>query len=182
MRRAFEAAWLAGGRGSLRGSETFQQIDLRPLHQRYQGDGRRNRPYHPVMMLTLLVYAYATGVFSRARSARSTRTSPSACSPAATVPTFAPSIAFEQNISRSSRSCSSRSRLAKRTGLLKLGGARRHQSESQRLETQGHRLGEEEERLAAEIQQLIEQNFDLYSWREHSQNRGDGCEEERPFQ
>ena len=50
--------------------DTLDQLDLSTLHERYQGDGRRNRPYHPEMMLKLLVYAYATGVFSSRKIAR----------------------------------------------------------------------------------------------------------------
>ena len=39
------------------------------LYERYEGDGRRNRPYHPAMLLKVLVYCYATGVFSSRRIA-----------------------------------------------------------------------------------------------------------------
>ena len=36
----------------------------------YEGDGRRNAPYEPRMMLKVLIYAYATGVFSSRGIAR----------------------------------------------------------------------------------------------------------------
>ena len=36
-------------------------LDLRVF---YEGDGRRNRPYEPRMMVKLLIYGYAMGVFS----------------------------------------------------------------------------------------------------------------------
>ena len=45
-------------------SDTVSQLDLKGLHERYDGDGRRNRPFHPGMMLRVLIYAYATGTFS----------------------------------------------------------------------------------------------------------------------
>ena len=36
----------------------------------YEGDGRRNAPYEPSMMLKVLIYAYATGTFSSRAVAR----------------------------------------------------------------------------------------------------------------
>jgi transposase len=37
---------------------------------RYEGDGRRNSSYDPRMLLKVLVYAYASGVFSSRRIAK----------------------------------------------------------------------------------------------------------------
>ncbi|MFN7196489.1 MAG: transposase, partial [Hylemonella sp.] len=34
------------------------------FYARYEGGGSRNQPFHPAMMVKVLVYAYATGVFS----------------------------------------------------------------------------------------------------------------------
>ncbi len=42
--------------------EIVDQLDLHPLSTSYQGKGKR--PYHPAMLLSLLFYGYATGVFS----------------------------------------------------------------------------------------------------------------------
>lgn len=42
--------------------EIVEQLDLRSLKQSYAGRG--SRPYHPEMMLALLFYGYASGVFS----------------------------------------------------------------------------------------------------------------------
>ncbi len=36
----------------------------------YEGDGRRNSPYAPRMMVKVLIYAYATGVFSSRKMAK----------------------------------------------------------------------------------------------------------------
>ena len=33
------------------------------LGERYEGDGRRNAPYESRMMVKILIYGYATGVF-----------------------------------------------------------------------------------------------------------------------
>jgi transposase len=39
-------------------------LDLRAFYARYEGGGSRNQPFHPAMMVKVLVYGYATGVFS----------------------------------------------------------------------------------------------------------------------
>ena len=49
--------------------DTLDQLDLSALHKPYEGDGRRNQPYHPTMLVKVLVYAYATGLFSSRRIA-----------------------------------------------------------------------------------------------------------------
>lgn len=51
-------------------SDTIEALDLSGFFARYEGDGRRNRPYHPEMMVKVLVYAYATGVFSSRKIAK----------------------------------------------------------------------------------------------------------------
>ena len=43
--------------------DMVREIDLSPFYQPYAGDGRRNRPYEPRMMVSVLIHAYATGVF-----------------------------------------------------------------------------------------------------------------------
>ena len=42
--------------------EIVDQLDLNPLLTRYEGGGKQ--PYHPAMLLALLFFGYATGVFS----------------------------------------------------------------------------------------------------------------------
>jgi transposase len=37
---------------------------LKAFYQLHEGDGRRNSPYYPRMMVKLLLYSYATGIFS----------------------------------------------------------------------------------------------------------------------
>jgi len=39
-------------------------LDFGAFYARYAGGGARNQPFHPAMMVKLLVYGYATGVFS----------------------------------------------------------------------------------------------------------------------
>lgn len=51
--------------------DVVSQLDLRPLEAVIQSkDPRGQRPYHPAMMVTLLVYAYCTGVYSSRRIER----------------------------------------------------------------------------------------------------------------
>jgi transposase len=51
-------------------SDTIDAMDLKAFYAPYEGDGRRNRPYDPGMMLKVLVYGYSVGVFSSRKLAR----------------------------------------------------------------------------------------------------------------
>ena len=59
--------WLAEGHLAYFISDTVDGLDLSAFHDRYSGGGSRNQPFHPVMMVKVLVYAYATGVFRLAQ-------------------------------------------------------------------------------------------------------------------
>jgi hypothetical protein len=48
-------------------SEIINRLDLEIFYSRYEGDGRRNQPFDPAMLVKVLVYGYATGVFFCAR-------------------------------------------------------------------------------------------------------------------
>ena len=62
--------WLPEGHLVYFVSETLDSLDLSALYERYEGDGRRNRPFDPRMMVKVLLYAYATGTFSSRGIAR----------------------------------------------------------------------------------------------------------------
>jgi transposase len=62
--------WLQPGHLAYFISDTVDSLDLKAFHARYQGGGSRNQPFHPAMMVKVLVYAYATGVFSSRKIAR----------------------------------------------------------------------------------------------------------------
>ena len=51
-------------------SDTVDQLDLGAFYQRYEGGGSRNQPFHPAMMVKVLVYGYASGVFSSRKIAK----------------------------------------------------------------------------------------------------------------
>ena len=45
-------------------NQTVDALDLKALYARLEHGGSRNQPFHPAMMVKVLVYAYATGEFS----------------------------------------------------------------------------------------------------------------------
>src|SRR5947209_18793958 len=47
--------------------DVVPQMDLRPILQPYHAEERGQPPYHPAMLVTLLLYGYATGTFSSRR-------------------------------------------------------------------------------------------------------------------
>ena len=62
--------WLPEGHLAFFIADTVAALDLRACYAPYEGDGRRNQPFDPQMMVTVLLYAYATGTFSSRGIAR----------------------------------------------------------------------------------------------------------------
>ena len=62
--------WLPEGHLAEHVSDLVEGLELTAFYARYEGDGRRKSPYEPRMMLKVLIYGYATGVFSSRRLAR----------------------------------------------------------------------------------------------------------------
>jgi transposase len=62
--------WLPEGHLAFFIADTVAALNLEPFYAPYDGDGRRNQPFDPQMMVTVLLYAYATGTFSSRRIAR----------------------------------------------------------------------------------------------------------------
>ena len=58
------ADWLEQGHLVHFVSDLIDSLNLHAFYARYEGDGRRNSPYDPRMMLKVIVYAYLTGTFS----------------------------------------------------------------------------------------------------------------------
>ena len=56
--------WLPEGHLAHHISDLVDGLDLTAFYAPYEGDGRRNAPYDPRMLVKVLLYAYATGVFS----------------------------------------------------------------------------------------------------------------------
>ncbi len=62
--------WLPEGHLAFFIADTVAALDLTAFYAPYEGDGRRNQPFDPQMLVTVLLYAYATGTFSSRRIAR----------------------------------------------------------------------------------------------------------------
>ena len=62
--------WLPEGHLAHFISDAVDGLDLGAFHARYDKDGPRNQPFHPVMMVKVLIYGYATGCFSSRKIAR----------------------------------------------------------------------------------------------------------------
>ena len=62
--------WLPEGHLAPYVGDLVECMDLGAFYARYEGDGRRQSPYEPRMMVKVLIYGYATGVFSSRRLAR----------------------------------------------------------------------------------------------------------------
>jgi transposase len=56
--------WFPAGHLAYFIHDTVDALDLKAFYARYEGGGSRNQPFHPAMMVKVLLYAYATGVFS----------------------------------------------------------------------------------------------------------------------
>ena len=56
--------WLPSGHLFNYINDTVDALDLRAFFIRYEVGGPRNQPSHPAMMVKVIVYGYATGVFS----------------------------------------------------------------------------------------------------------------------
>ena len=144
-------------------SDTLDQLDLSALHQPYQGDGRRNQPYHPTMLVKVLVYAYATGVFSSRKIASKLIDDVALRLLAAgNQPDFRTINRFrQQHLETFGELFVEIVRLAQKMGLVKLGtvaldGTKIKANASKHKAMSYQRMKEEEQRLEKEIQQLIE--------------------------
>ena len=62
--------WLPQGHLAYFINDTVDSLNLSAFHLRYAAGGPRNQPFHPAMMVKVLVYAYATGCFSSRKIAR----------------------------------------------------------------------------------------------------------------
>ncbi len=144
-------------------SDTIDQLELSAFHQRYQGDGRRNQPYHPTMLVKLLVYAYATGVFSsRGIAAKLVDDVALRLLAAGNRPDFRTINRFrQQHLETFSKLFVEVVRLAQKMGLVKLGtvaldGTKIQANASKHKAMSYQHMQEEEPRLEKEIQQLLE--------------------------
>ena len=69
--RASLQDWLPQGHLAYFISDTVDALDLKAFYARYAGGGARNQPFHPAMMVKVLVYGYATGAGTQRQAAAS---------------------------------------------------------------------------------------------------------------
>lgn len=62
--------WLPEGHLAHFINDAVDALDLQAFHARYVGDGRRNAPFDPAMLVKVMVYGYANGVVSSRQVAR----------------------------------------------------------------------------------------------------------------
>jgi transposase len=133
-------------------SDTIDQLDLSAFHVRYEGDGRRNQPYHPTMLAKVLIYAYATGVFSsRKIAAKLVDDVALRVLAAGNRPDFRTINRFrQQHLETFGKLFIEGSATGPEDGFGEAGngGAGRHESQGQRLQTQGDELPAQEGRRA----------------------------------
>ena len=91
-------------------SDVVDQLDLSEISARYERESRGGPPYHPRMMVKVLLYGYCVGVASSRRIAQggSTRTSPSGCWRRTTHPISGASRTFARITRRRCPACSCR--------------------------------------------------------------------------
>ncbi len=155
--------WLPDGHLAYFISDTIDEMDLSALYERYEGDGRRAQPYHPTMLVKVLIYAYATGVFSSRKIARRVLEDVALRVLAAgNEPDFRTINRFrQQNLQAFGVLFVQVVKLAKRMGLLKLGtvaldGTKVKANASKHKAMSYERMQKAEQELEAEIQELIE--------------------------
>jgi len=62
--------WLPEGHLAYFIGDTVDALDLSAFYARYAAGGPRNQPFHPAMMVKVLLYGYATAVFSSRKLAK----------------------------------------------------------------------------------------------------------------
>ena len=156
--------WVPPGHLAHHVSDVVDALDLTSFYAPYEGDGRRNAPYEPSMMVKVLIYAYATGTFSSRAVARK----------------LEEDVAFRMlaagNFPQHRTVCEFRCRhlaefselfvgvvqVAREMGLARFGklsvdGTKVRANASKRKAMSYERMGQEEVRLQAEIEALLKE-------------------------
>ncbi len=156
--------WLAQDHLAYFVSDAVDALDLSAFHARYAGDGRRRQPYDPAMMVKVLVYAYASGVFSSRKIARGLEQDVALrVLGAGNFPAHRTIREFRQlHLSEFSALFVQVVQLAREAGLIKLGrigidGTKVRANASKHKAMSYGRMREREQQLKAEIAALSQQ-------------------------
>ncbi len=154
--------WIPKGHLAHHVSDLVDSSDLSAFYERYQGDGRRNSPYAPRMMVKVWVYGYATGVRSSRKLARKlVEDVPLRVLAAGNFPKHRTLCDFrKKNLEAFKTLLVEIVRLAREMGFAGLGqvavdGTKVRANASKRKAMSYGRMGPEEERLKAEIAELL---------------------------
>lgn len=155
--------WLPEGHLAHHVSDLVDDLDLRVFYARYEGDGRRKSPYEPLMMVKVLIYGYATGVFSSRGLARKLEEDVAfRVLASGNFPSHRTICEFRRrHLSDFKRLFVEVVRLAAETGVVNFGklsidGTKVRANASKRKAMSYGRMLEEERRLEAEIGSLLD--------------------------
>ena len=155
-------AWLPEGHFAHHVSDLVDGLDLTAFYAPYEGDGRRNAPYEPQMMVKVLLYGYATGVFSSRGIARKLEEDVAfRVLGAGNFPSHRTLCEFRRRHLEDFKGlfvqvvCLAREVGLARFGKLSVDGTKVRANASKRKAMSYGRMGEEERRLEAEIEALL---------------------------
>jgi transposase len=144
-------------------SDIINRLDLQKFYARYEGDGRRNQPYDPAMLVKVLVYGYATGVFSSRKQAKKLYEDVAfRLLGASNFPSHRTICDFRmRHLPELKELFVAVARLAKELGLVKLGtvaldGTKVKAHASKHKAMSYGRMKEQEQKLTQEIEALLE--------------------------
>ena len=159
--------WLPEGHLAHHVSDLVDGLDLEAFYARYEGDGRRKSPYEPRMMVKVLIYGYATGVFSSRGMARRLEEDVAfRVLAAGNFPSHRTICEFRRrHLPDFKRLFVGVVRLAAETGVANFGklsidGTKVRANASKRKAMSYGRMLEEERRLQAEVDALVERAVD----------------------
>lgn len=156
--------WLPEGHLAYFLSDTVDALDLGEFYEPYEGDGRRNSPYDPRLMVKLLLYGYATGTFSSRKIAKKLEEDVAfrvLCGE--NFPAHRTIAEFRQRHLKAFQALFVQVvRVAQEAGLLQLGtvaidGTKVKASASKHKAMSYGRMKQDQERLRAEIEELTSQ-------------------------
>ncbi|HET8669155.1 MAG TPA: IS1182 family transposase [Candidatus Saccharimonadales bacterium] len=167
-------------------SDIIDRLDLQKFYSRYEGDGRRNQPYDPAMLVKVLVYGYATGVFSSRKQAKKLYEDVAfRLLGAGNFPSHRTICDFRmRHLPELKELFVAVARLAKELGLVKLGtvaldGTKVKAHASKHKAMSYGRMKEQEQKLTQEIEALLERARATDA-QEDARWGGDQGEEELP--
>lgn len=170
-------------------SEVIDELDLSGFYERHEeSDPRGNQPFHPAMMVKILIYGYSTGTFSSRKIAQKIEEDVAfRVLAAGNFPQHRTICDFrQQHLQKFVGLFKQVVQIAKNSGLIKLGrvgidGTKVKANASRHKAMSYDRMKQEEKRLQSEIEELLKQaeRTDRQEDQEYgSENRGDELPEE----